>query len=580
MSDTDGTQDLPLVSIVTPSLGQGRFIEDAIRSVLEQDYPRVEHIVVDGGSKDETLDVLKRYPHLTWVSEHDRGQADAVNKGFRMAQGEIFGWLNADDMYLPGAVSTAVAALRRTGAGLVHGGWRQIDEGGATIRDIAPVAYDHDAELNDRNAVCQPGALFTREAFEAVGGLDPSYHYAMDYELWLKLGARFPVTHVDAVLGAYRLHPASKTVAETSGFWAETVRASRAHGGRRFSRIYVDWYLPRARPWLYRVVRVLSFVRSGDMRGLGGRVAVHAKTMVPVGVRHTLRVERDVLGTRGARFAAQWNLALVDAWTRDRLRRGRYALLDEAQVRAARRSDRVFVYGSGASMNDIPADDWARMAEHDTFGFNAFYWQQWIRVDFQLFRGGTYGVLRPVERAKELAAALRANPRFADTVYLMQDDFLGHYANFVVGGGYLPARARLFRYRTAPGAGPPTRSFAEGVRHAPGTLVDAVNCAYCLGWKEIVLVGIDLYDSRYYWLPPDKTLTYDPVANSVVAGEVNSQHGNRAGDTHNTVTAGIVGLMGEWRRLLEADGVQLSVHNPKSLLSDVLPVFEAEKVAR
>lgn len=272
-------EDVPLVSIVTPSLGQGRFIEGAIQSVLDQDYPNIEHIVVDGGSTDETLDVLRAHPQVTWVSEPDRGQADAVNKGFRMARGEIFGWLNADDAYLPGAVSTAVAALRRTGAGLVHGGWRQIDESGATIRDIAPVAYDHDAELNDRNAVCQPGALFTREAFEAVSGLDPSYRYAMDYELWLKLGARFPVTHVDAILGAYRLHPASKTVAETSGFWAETVRASRTHGGRRFSQIYVDWYLPRARPWVFRVVRVLRFLRSGDLRGFRSRVAVHASRL-------------------------------------------------------------------------------------------------------------------------------------------------------------------------------------------------------------------------------------------------------------------------------------------------------------
>jgi glycosyltransferase involved in cell wall biosynthesis len=278
--DTDGTEDLPLVSIVTPSLEQGRFLEDAIWSVLQQDYPRIEHIVVDGGSKDETLDVLEAHAHLTWLSEPDDGQADAVNKGFRLAHGAIFGWLNADDTYLPGAVSTAVSALRRTGAELVHGGWRQIDAAGATIRDIAPVPYDHDAELNDRNAVCQPGAFFTRAAFEAVGGLDPSYRYAMDYELWLRLGSRFPVTHVDAVLGAYRLHPASKTVAETFGFWAETVRASRAHGGRRLSRIYVDWYLPRAHPWLYRIVRVYRFLRSGDLRGLRDRMAVHASRLV------------------------------------------------------------------------------------------------------------------------------------------------------------------------------------------------------------------------------------------------------------------------------------------------------------
>ncbi|MGH2933092.1 MAG: hypothetical protein ACRDL2_01055 [Gaiellaceae bacterium] len=305
-----------------------------------------------------------------------------------------------------------------------------------------------------------------------------------------------------------------------------------------------------------------------------------AKAVLPPRVRHTLRVERTVLGTRGPRYTTLWNLALVDAWARDRMRRRRYTLLGEAAVRAARRSDRVFVFGSGASMNDIAPGEWAAMAEHDTFGFNAFYWQEWIRVDFQLFRGGAYGALRPDHRAEELAGALRANPRFANTVFVMQDDFLGHYANFVVGRGYLPAGSRLFRYRMAPGAGQPTRSFAEGIRHAPGTLVDAVNCAYCLGWSEIVLVGIDLYDSRYYWLPPDKTLTYDPIDNRVVAGDVNSMRGNRPGELHNTATAGIVELMGDWERFLAADGVQLSVYNPKSLLAGVMPVFDGEKPAR
>src|SRR5688572_1037654 len=107
-----GPAELPLVSIVTPSLNQGRYLDEAIRSVQGQDYPRLEHVVVDGGSTDETLDVLRRHPHLRWVSEPDGGQSDAVNKGFRLARGEIFGWLNADDYYLPGAVAAAVAVLR------------------------------------------------------------------------------------------------------------------------------------------------------------------------------------------------------------------------------------------------------------------------------------------------------------------------------------------------------------------------------------------------------------------------------------------------------------------------------------
>src|SRR5579859_6655500 len=100
-------------------MNQGAFIEETIQSVLAQDYPRIEHIVVDGGSTDDTVEVLRRYPSVRWISERDQGQADAVNKGFAMANGEIFGWLNSDDLYLPGAITAAVGVMRDTGCGLV-----------------------------------------------------------------------------------------------------------------------------------------------------------------------------------------------------------------------------------------------------------------------------------------------------------------------------------------------------------------------------------------------------------------------------------------------------------------------------
>ena len=109
------SREYPLVSVVTPSYNQGRYIEETIQSVLNQDYFRIEHIVVDGGSTDETLSVLKKYPHLKWVSEPDRGQSHAINKGFQIAKGEIAAWLNSDDTYLPGAVTAAVAAWRFVG---------------------------------------------------------------------------------------------------------------------------------------------------------------------------------------------------------------------------------------------------------------------------------------------------------------------------------------------------------------------------------------------------------------------------------------------------------------------------------
>lgn len=264
--------ELPLVSIVTPSLNQGPYIEAAIRSLLEQDYPRVEHIVVDGGSQDDTVATLRAFEHLRWLSEPDRGQAQALNKGFALAAGAVFGWLNADDLYLPGAVSAAVDALRRSECALVHGSWRQIDDEGRTIRDVPAVPFDLRRQLEVANRVAQPGAFFTRAAYVAVGGIDESYRYAMDYEFFLRLARAFPVCHVGQVLGAYRYHAASKTVAEPAGFVPETWRASRAHGARLRSRMFLDYYLPRERPWLFRVLLAYRLLAAGDLRGLARRV--------------------------------------------------------------------------------------------------------------------------------------------------------------------------------------------------------------------------------------------------------------------------------------------------------------------
>ena len=255
-----------LVSIVTPSLQQGRFLDEAIRSVLEQDYPRVEHIVVDGGSTDETLEILRAYPHVRWVSEPDDGQAVAINKGFRIARGEIYAWLNADDYYLPGAISAAVGAIGASGCALVHGGWRQIEEDGTVIRDVPPVEFDYERQRERANVVCQPGSFFTRDAYWAVGGVDESYHYAMDYELWLKLGARFTVCHVERIQAAYRYHARSKSTSEYDAFGPETLRASRSHGGRFLSPMYVDYYLPRRHPWLHRALSASRLVKGGEAR--------------------------------------------------------------------------------------------------------------------------------------------------------------------------------------------------------------------------------------------------------------------------------------------------------------------------
>jgi hypothetical protein len=290
--------------------------------------------------------------------------------------------------------------------------------------------------------------------------------------------------------------------------------------------------------------------------------------------RWTIGLQRQVLGWRGPRGYARWQAMIANAWLRDRLvGRRRYRHLDEQAVRAARRSDTVFVFGSGYSLNDIGEDEWEAMSGHDTFGFNAFYYQRWVRTDFHLLRTGIYGELRWQIFAEEVSEALNANPRFADTIFVMQGDYLAYFSNQLVGYGFLPENARVFRYHAARAPGLLTGSFAEGIRHAPGTLADVVNCAYLLGWKEIVLVGVDLYDSRYFWLDPDQTLAYDRERATLVPAEVNNLRGNRYDEPHNTARAGVVDQMGEWARAMAEEGVQLSVYNPRSLLTEVLPVY-------
>jgi glycosyltransferase involved in cell wall biosynthesis len=237
-----------LVSIVTPSLNQGRYVREAIESVRAQTYAPLEHIVVDGGSTDGTLEILREYDHLRWVSEPDGGQSHALNKGFEMARGEIFGWLNSDDAYEPHAVAEGVAAL--TGVGLVYADVTRVNDNGVNPRRIRsrPV-WDLWTELNDGNGVYSPSVFFTREAFQAVGGLDESLHLSMDYDLWLKIGARFGARHVDAVWSVQRFHDEAKTVRRYDDFWPERLAVSRRHGGRLVSPLLIKRYVtePHAR---------------------------------------------------------------------------------------------------------------------------------------------------------------------------------------------------------------------------------------------------------------------------------------------------------------------------------------------
>ena len=227
---------LPLVTIVTPSLNQGRWIGETIESVLGQNYPRLEYMVFDGGSCDTTLDVLRSYgDRLTWTSGPDGGQSAAINKGFRATRGEIVAWLNADDTYVPGAISAAVEHfLNHPECAMVYGEGYRIDEDGERIgrfRATEPLNLWKLANLSDY--ILQQSVFMRRDAVEAVGFLDETLHWAMDWDLFLKIGKRFRIDYLPVYLGNIREHRSAKTA---SGGWrrlAELARVMRRHGNRR-----------------------------------------------------------------------------------------------------------------------------------------------------------------------------------------------------------------------------------------------------------------------------------------------------------------------------------------------------------
>lgn len=209
----------PLVSIVTPGRNQGAFLEATLRSVLEQDYPRIEYVVIDGASTDASAEIIRRYaPRLSaWVSEPDAGQSDAINKGWRLCTGEIFAWLNSDDLLLPGAVAQAVSVLEANpDVALVYGDTRFIDPADTPI-GTPPIRKDFEFErfvMEAENPIAQPSAFIRRSALDEVGLLDDTLHYFMDWDLWLRIGSRHRVLHVPEVWSSYRLHPESKTISQ------------------------------------------------------------------------------------------------------------------------------------------------------------------------------------------------------------------------------------------------------------------------------------------------------------------------------------------------------------------------------
>jgi glycosyltransferase involved in cell wall biosynthesis len=239
--------DLPLVSIVTPSFNQGRFIAETIESVLTQDYPNIEYLVIDGVSTDNTLDVLRSYgDRVSWLSEPDMNQSDAINKGISRTHGAIVTWLNSDDLLLPGAVSRIVKEFSGDNSlGLVYGASRLIDVDGGEIGYALSLEPDLWMMLHVADHVPQPSAFFRRAALERVGQINESLRYCMDYELFIRLFVDGPVRRIPDILSESRVH--DSTISLTGGFarFREIGQMVRTQSRRRFppaiANYAIDW---------------------------------------------------------------------------------------------------------------------------------------------------------------------------------------------------------------------------------------------------------------------------------------------------------------------------------------------------
>lgn len=224
--------ELPVVSIVTPSYNMAEFLPETIESVLSQDYPHIEYIVMDGGSTDESVKILEKYTdRLRYVSVPDDGAPDAINRGFRMAHGEVFAWINADDTYLPGAVSTAVQHLvSHPESAAVYGQAYWVDRQGEILRPYPTRACDFEV-LGTDCVICQPACFMRSDAFTAAGGLNPHLQYTFDYDLWIRMARQHKLSYLPEYLATTRMHPGNKTLGDRRKIFEENCYLLKEHYG-------------------------------------------------------------------------------------------------------------------------------------------------------------------------------------------------------------------------------------------------------------------------------------------------------------------------------------------------------------
>ncbi len=236
----------PLVTIVTPSYNQSAYLEETIQSVLDQKYPSIEYIIMDGYSNDGSQEIIKKYASKIahWVSEKDRGQTDAINKGFMVAKGQVLAWLNSDDTLLPNAVDEAVSyLLEQPETGMVYGNANYIDEKGKIIGKF-PAAQTNLSKLRRGYVhIPQQASFFRKSLWDQVGPLDPDFFFAMDYDLWVRLASITKLQYIPNTWANFRLHAEAKTITADDQCWPEMLKVHFRNGGSKLAPIVFKFYL-------------------------------------------------------------------------------------------------------------------------------------------------------------------------------------------------------------------------------------------------------------------------------------------------------------------------------------------------
>jgi len=259
----------PRISIITPSFNQGSFIERTIRSVLDQGYPDLEYIIMDGGSTDGTFDILKKYEgRLKWFSEKDKGQADAINKGLQMATGSIIAYLNSDDIYEPGTLlKVAEYFAAHPEMQWLTGKCRIIDEHDREVRK--PITAYKNFLLRHfsyslllvTNPVSQPATFWRREVIDEIGSFDIHEHYVMDYDYWLRIGKKHPLAILEDYLAGFRVYATSKTSSTFLTSFRQEVEAAKRHTASRVL-VGLHWLSYLGISTVYLTLRSLNKLRK------------------------------------------------------------------------------------------------------------------------------------------------------------------------------------------------------------------------------------------------------------------------------------------------------------------------------